>query len=206
MASVVEGMKFNRLTVIHLHHVNDNYQKWWECKCDCGKSVVVYQGGLKCGDNQSCGCFKKENNAKLMRIRSTTHGMARTQEYQSWSGMWNRCTNPKYVLFHRYGGRGIRVCERWEKFENFFQDMGTKPKGMSLGRIDNDGNYEPCNCRWETPTQQCNNTRRSVRVEGKTIQNLSDDLGIKKATLYYRRRHGYSPEQIKRKKKYAAPV
>lgn len=202
MASVVAGMKFNRLTVVRLHHLNDNYQKWWDCRCDCGKTAVVFQGALRCGDSQSCGCFRNENNARLLRVRKTTHGMSQTREYFTFKAMWNRCTNPKYPLFHRYGGRGISVCERWKNFENFFEDMGVKPKGASLGRINNDGNYEPSNCRWENPKQQSNNTRRSVRIAGKTVKALSGELGIKPETLYYRRKHGWSEQQMMRKKLY----
>lgn len=203
-------MKFNRLTVVRLHHTNDNYQKWWECRCDCGATVVVFQGSLRCGDSQSCGCFHAEKVSKLMSKIKVKHGHNRkgrtTREYTTWVGMWTRCTNPKYSLFRRYGGRGIKVCERWRKFENFLADMGPKPKGMSIGRIDNDGDYEPSNCCWETPLQQSNNTRRSVRVAGKTIRELSESSGIKKATLYYRRRLGCNTNQIMRKKKYGTLV
>jgi hypothetical protein len=91
-------------------------------------------------------------------MQRTTHGQSRTPEYKVWASMWQRCTNPKNVRYGRYGGRGIGICERWEKFENFFADMGLRPSnGHSIDRKDNEGNYEPSNCHWATRSEQQNN-------------------------------------------------
>ena len=105
--------------------------------------------------------------------------------------MRSRCTSPSTAQFKHYGGRGITVCERWESFENFLADMGERPIGKTLDRIDVDGNYEPSNCRWATQSEQMNNTHRSVKYQGKTLTEWSKELGVKYDTLSYRlRKHG----------------
>jgi hypothetical protein len=133
--------------------------------------------------------------------RYWTHGMTNTPEHRSWTGMKGRCINPKNKRWHRYGGRGISVCERWlESFENFYADMGPKPVGTSLERVNNDGNYEPSNCIWATPKQQQNNMRRNVFLEyrGKrlTIAQWAREIGIDRGTLRARKRRGWTVEEI----------
>lgn len=137
------------------------------CRCDCGAEVAVLSGHLSKGHTQSCGCYQKDK-AYSHNIRHG-HTSWRTQSsptFNSWAHMIQRCTNPKNRGFKNYGGRGITVCDRWlESFENFLSDMGEKPKGKSLDRKNNNGNYEPGNCRWATPKEQGNNTRRNVYFE-----------------------------------------
>lgn len=127
-----------------------------QARCDCGKdhSVLLQQWGR----SKSCGCFRTEQ----LVARSTTHGHSGTSIYWTWADMINRCTNPTHHHWAGYGGRGITVCERWRTFANFLADMGERPEGMTLDRIDNDRGYEPGNCRWTDWSTQAKNRRPSA--------------------------------------------
>jgi hypothetical protein len=131
---------------------------------------------------------------------SYRHGMTNTKTFSAWQNMRRRCNYPKFILFHRYGGRGIKVCERWLKFENFLEDMGVCPPKFSLDRIDNDGNYEPGNCRWASRVQQARNSSHNVllTVNGQThcISEWAEIAGIGCATLRWRVKRGWPPEQL----------
>lgn len=120
----------------------------------------------------------------------TKHGMSKTRTYKSWGMMKSRCLNPKFDRYYDYGGRGIKICNRWLKFENFLEDMGQAPAGKSLDRKNNDGDYTPSNCRWATPRQQSNNTRSNKNIEYqgtiKSVAEWSRTLGINVETLYTR--------------------
>lgn len=126
--------------------------------------------------------------------RRLRHGFARrgykNPEYQAWVDMHQRCYNPKCAGFKNYGARGILVCDRWEDFGNFIHDMGRRPTGLSLERVDNSKGYSPDNCKWATKFEQCNNTRRNVRIGNRTIAQVSRDEGISWCTLRYRRQQG----------------
>ncbi len=173
------GQKFGSLTATH--YAGNNA---WECICDCGVTKVIPSIALRRGLVKSCGCKRGE----MISAHRTTHGMSRTPTYETWCKMIARCTKKNAVQYKYYGGRGITVCDRWLSFENFLTDMGVRPEGTSLDRIDNDGNYEPDNCRWATQTEQCNNTRRSVIYEGKTIKEWATILGISYAAVSWRLR------------------
>lgn len=129
----------------------------WICRCDCGYAAVAYGQDLQRGKVKSCGCLNAQ------RIKQ--HGMAHLPEYAIWQAMRQRCENPKSQSWDNYGGRGIKVCAEWIKFEQFFADMGRKLSGQSLNRIDNDGDYCKGNCEWTCIDTQANNTRRNRNIE-----------------------------------------
>jgi hypothetical protein len=137
-------------------------------------------------------------NLKMGPIARITHGSTNSPEYHAWGGMRQRCLNPKNRRWKDYGGRGITICARWASFENFLSDMGFKPKGTSLDRVNNDGNYEPSNCRWATPKEQRTNTRTFTLIEyegiTQSIEGWAAETGIKPHTLACRLRRGWSVE------------
>jgi len=175
------GSNFGRWVVIGPSVIKNMSIHWW-CKCECGSETYVSQSNLFKGASRSCGCLKRE----LSTIRATKHGhntKKQTAEYRCWHHMIFRCDSPKDASYHRYGGRGITVCKEWYDFRNFLKDMGLKPFSKAeLDRIDNDGNYEPGNCRWATRSQNTSNQSRSVKLtyNGRTtnITHWAEELGV----------------------------
>jgi hypothetical protein len=164
----------------------------WTCICDCGNTLNVVRQSLMSGNTKSCGCLHTE----VLKSFNIKHGHSsklsgKTPEYTAWTGMKQRVLNPKCKFYKWYGGRGIKVCARWiHSFENFLEDMGRRPDGMSLGRRDNNKDYCKSNCRWETRDQQDNNRSDTVRLKYKNktmgIAQWSRICKINSATLSHR--------------------
>ena len=151
------GKRYGRLLVIGLASKTDNRKRrFWNCRCDCGTSVVVLGDNLS-GNTKSCGCFQRDRATES----HATHDGCGTPEYSTWCNMKNRCSNPTLAQYKDYGGRGISVCKRWRtSFENFLADMGERPgSDFTIERVDVNGNYEPSNCIWLHRTEQNKNKR-----------------------------------------------
>lgn len=190
----ISGKQFGRLFVLGpIPPVDGSGRKRWACHCDCGSFMVARSGELRRGDTTSCGCAKK---AAL-----TTHGQSiqRTRSYTTWDGMIQRCTNPRNKKYHLYGGRGILVCEPWLTFEQFFADMGERPEGLTIDRINPDGNYEPSNCRWATAKEQNRNLRTNIMLthdgETLTIAEWTERTKLGRNTIWGRLQRGWSSER-----------
>lgn len=182
----LHGARFGRIAVISSDTPRISAGRsatMWRCRCDCGSEFSASTAILSNGHKRSCGCLSAESR----KARATKHGLHGTRTYVSWRSMVNRCTNSKLAIYKRYGGRGISVCERWRTFESFLADMGERPEGMSLDRIDNNGNYEPSNCRWANDGQQSENRRSTRWIEHDgmrlTVSGWARKLGIHRATL-----------------------
>lgn len=186
------GDRYGRLTVIcELESIG---QRMVLCRCDCGDKRIAVLSELRRGNTKSCGCLSRELRSIAVGRRSITHGESDCKTHRIWRAMKSRCNNPRVHNYQDYGGRGISVCPQWEKsYEMFIADMGHCPSGASIDRIDNDGNYEPGNCRWATRADQNRNRRDNVMLTfaGKTmcLTDWASEIGMNERTLRNRIKH-----------------
>lgn len=182
----ITGTRSGKLRVVSFHSMVPHGPRrtaLWTCQCDCGTTLQKKGYLITAGMVASCGCIGTGH---------VKHGHARkgltSPEYNSWAGIKNRCTHPSHKDYPHYGGRGIDMCNRWrESFEAFLQDMGRRPgPGYTIDRIDNDGHYEPGNCRWADHAEQVSNRSISVKIDGKTLRQIAADSGLSYSLVHGR--------------------
>ena len=178
--------QFGRLRVLRVVARNKHNQLMWECECECGETCLALGFVLRRGEKQSCGCLHRETTASI----NLSHGMTKTPTYAIHHAMMQRCYDKNSHAYGRYGARGINVCEKWQTFEGFYEDMGDRPEGMSLERKDNNGDYCLENVVWAAAKAQANN-RRSNRIlehngRKQTMTQWAEEVGLKPQTLWAR--------------------
>ena len=191
----LSGQRFGKLIVLRPVGRDKGGRILWLCRCDCGNETVVLGGHLRSGHTRSCGCLPG-----MLRHGACTNRHC-TPEYQTWSGMRQRCQNPNSSGYQYYGGRGIKVCKRWQKFENFLIDMGKRPEGMTLDRIDNDSGYYQKNCRWATFHEQRCNSRPFSRGPHRQkwflgFNTITGEFDEDNNQREFARRHGLTSDHI----------
>jgi len=181
------GQKYGRWLVIEKGDLDPRGNVLWLCRCECGTERFVRGSEIYLGNSTSCGCTRRR------------HGMSRTRTWKSWDAMKQRCLNQNSPDYPRYGGVGIKVCKKWLKMDGFLEDMGERPEGKTLDRIDNSGNYESGNCRWATASEQQFNKRSNLKLEhqGKirSIVELSEESGVPLKVLRWRLEHNWDLNQ-----------
>lgn len=183
------GIQFDRLKVVARAGSNSRGDAMWSCECKCGGTVIVRRWSLVSGTTKSCGCLHIETAISTGR-NNKTHGYSGTPEYDAWKTMMSRCYSKKNKKYPNYGGRGIRVCDRWHVVENFLRDMGARPSSdLSIDRRDNDGHYEPLNCHWATEMQQVRNRRVTV-MNVNLARDLKDAKARGERVSHWARTHG----------------
>ena len=195
------GSRFGRLIVTGWAYTSRTGNAMCNCRCDCGREKQVRATSLRKGYVASCGCLGDENRKKSYPKHGACCGVrrggGRSGAYKSWTAMWQRCTNPNHFAHERYAPLG--VCEKWRSFTSFLDDMGDRPAGTSIDRIDNERGYEPGNCRWATHRQQQRNNQRTRRItangQTKLLCEWAEETGIRAGTIRERLRAGWSPER-----------
>lgn len=197
------GQVFGRWKVLRFAGRSKSNDRLWECVCSCG-TVKITKGGSLCrGASRSCGCL----SVALTKVRNRTHGQSKTKDYNCWNAMVSRCYNSNLKCFKNYGGRGVGVCKRWrfgEKgksgFECMMQDMGPRPKGLTIERKNNNGSYTPSNCAWGTRRVQGANKRNNILISLEGTSHIAAEwsrrLNLCPSTVYKRYHLGWTPQQI----------
>jgi hypothetical protein len=203
-ANDLSGQRFGRLVAVERaanSGTGTTSKSRWKCICDCGGTSEVYASALRGYLTKSCGCIRHENAQSVGRRGGPNyrHGQSNSRTWRIWSSMIQRCSDPNHKSFPAYGGRGILVCERWKTFENFFEDMGEIPDGLTIDRIEVDNGYQPGNCRWATWEEQANNKRRSVLItafgESLSMSQWARRTGLAKSSIMYRLARGMTAEE-----------
>ncbi len=203
------GKRYTRLLVLEHVGSDKHHNKIYKCQCDCGQLKNVNGNDLRTGNTKSCGCLGREQSA----ARLIKHGLTESPEYFAWQALKNRCYREKDDHFHRYGGRGITVCDEWKNdFSAFYEHVGPRTSPLhSIHRLENDKGYEPGNVIWATKEEQCNlrSTNHFIEYNGvkKTIQQWSREIGLGAGTIWYRLNQGWNvklaletpPLKLKRK-------
>ena len=203
------GQKFNKLTVISRvesrRQPSGKLVTYWKCKCECGKTTEVKACDLKNGHTVSCGCShiqQAKQQAKTMSKNNILHGKSNTRLYHIYNGMFNRCYKEKHKFYKNYGGRGIKICDEWlNNFMTFYNWAinNDYQDNLTIDRINNDGNYEPNNCRWQTIKEQANNRRTNQMYEYKgkkqSLKEICNELHLNYTTIWKRIKKGMSLEE-----------
>lgn len=191
------GLRFGRWTVLSRAKDYRPGIPAWLCRCDCGKEGVVRAGNLKAGESRSCGCLNRDIHAAVCIARNRTHGLSKTPTYRTWQAVVDRCCTKSSSTYAKYGAKGVTICDRWRNdFTAFLADMGERPKGLTIDRIDNAKGYEPGNCRWATMRTQQNNRTNNSRIVHNgmdlTVTQWAHALGLDRHTIYRRLKMGMS--------------
>jgi hypothetical protein len=176
------GHRFGRLVVVAQAPSSADGFANWECICDCGNALVTSGKRLRGGVTKSCGCLRVDAIKRTSK-ENITHGKSKSTTWNSWISMRSRCMNKNVAEYKNYGARGISICDKWSDFSAFLADMGERPEGKTLDRIDVNGNYEPGNCRWSTPKEQMRNKRNNRRFGGITVAEIAEKSGVNYVTM-----------------------
>lgn len=208
--NVPAGTVFNKLQIISESETKNGH-RFFLCKCACGNKTVVEFAKLRNGHTKSCGCLRNRKGKDAAAYKhGHSQGGKRSDLYNIWKNMMDRCYRETHKFFYNYGGRGIEVCSRWHDFKNFVKDMSPRPAGKSLDRINNDGHYSPKNCKWSTQKEQMRNTRinRMITHNGKTqcLVDWAEEVGIDHRIIRNRMKSGYPfIDAIKPKQEFPDP-
>lgn len=202
----LKGKVFGRLTVICMDEEKGTRRRHWVCECDCGNTKSIRADALKNGNTLSCGCLKKEQD-NMNLTKNHSHKMSDTVLYSRWTGMKDRCYNPSNPRYQDYGGRGIEVCEEWKfDFSSFMKWAFANgyEESLQIDRVDNDGDYEPSNCKWSNSKEQSNNRRNNINIIYKdksyTLAQLAELLNMDERILYSRYKRGDRGKDLIREK------